>query len=79
MALNQHNKKKNISRLVMLAAMLLLFNIISSRLHVHVDATEEKRFSLSAPTKKLLKGLKENVIIEVYLKGTFPAGFKKTQ
>ncbi|MBK6330698.1 MAG: gliding motility-associated ABC transporter substrate-binding protein GldG [Bacteroidetes bacterium] len=77
MALNQHNKKKNISRLVMLAAMLLLFNIISSRLHVHVDATEEKRFSLSAPTKKLLKGLKENVIIEVYLKGTFPAGFKK--
>lgn len=78
MALNQHNnKKKNITRFVMIAAMLLLINIISSRLHVRVDATSEKRFSLSEPTKKLLKGLKENVIIEVYLKGTFPAGFKK--
>ncbi len=77
MALNQKNKKKNITRFVMIAVMLLLFNIISSRLHVRVDATAEKRFSLSKPTKKLLKGLKETVIIEVYLKGTFPAGFKK--
>lgn len=77
MALNQKNKKKNITRFVMIAVMLLLFNIISSRLHIRVDATAEKRFSLSEPTKKLLKGLKETVIIEVYLKGTFPAGFKK--
>lgn len=73
----QKNKKKNITRFVMIAVMLLLFNIISSRLHVRVDATAEKRFSLSEPTKKLLKGLKETVVIEVYLKGTFPAGFKK--
>jgi len=77
MALNQTNKKKNITRFAIIAAILLLLNIISSRLHFRVDATAEKRFSLSEPTKKLLKGLKENVVIEVYLKGTFPAGFKK--
>ena len=77
MNLKQTNKKKIITQFLMICVMLLLFNIISSRLHVRVDATSEKRFSLSQPTKKLLRGLKENVIIEVYLKGNFPAGFKK--
>ena len=77
MAAQQKNKSKSITRFIIIAAILLLLNIISSRLHVKVDATAEKRFSLSEPTKKLLKGLKETVVIEVYLKGSFPAGFKK--
>ncbi len=77
MAAHQKNKSKSITRFAIIAAILLLLNIISSRLHVKVDATAEKRFSLSEPTKKLLKGLKETVVIEVYLKGSFPAGFKK--
>lgn len=72
-----HNtKRKNIFRFCLMAGILLLLNILSSRLHVRLDLTAEKRFSLSEPTKKLLKNLKETAVIEVYLKGTFPAGFK---
>lgn len=56
---------------------LLLVNYIASVLHYRVDLTEEKRYSLSAPTKKLLQNLQEPVRVEVFLKGEFPAGFRK--
>lgn len=65
------------TRFVLIASILLLLNIVSSKLHVRYDATEEKRFSLSEPTKKLLKNLNETAVIEVYLKGSFPAGFQR--
>jgi gliding-associated putative ABC transporter substrate-binding component GldG len=72
-------KRKHISQFVLLLALLLLFNILSSRLHVRFDLTGEKRFSLSEPTKKMLKNLDDVVTVEVYLKGSFPAGFQKLQ
>lgn len=61
----------------LLALILILVNIISSKFRFQIDATAEKRFSLSSPTKKLLQSIKEPVSIEVYLKGEFPAGFQK--
>jgi ABC-2 type transport system permease protein len=70
-------KNKVLTRFVLIIGILLLINIISSRLHKRIDVTSEKRFSLSTPTKKLLKGLKEEVVIEVYLKGNLPAGFQR--
>ncbi len=77
MALHQKIKQKHITRFIIVAVILILLNIISSKLHVKIDATAEKRFSISAPTKRLLKNLKENVIIEVYLKGNLDAGFQR--
>ncbi|MBK7763131.1 MAG: gliding motility-associated ABC transporter substrate-binding protein GldG [Bacteroidetes bacterium] len=70
-------KSKAISRFVIIVSILILVNIISSKWHLRFDATAEKRFSLSAPTKKLLQNLDEVVMIEVYLKGSFPAGFQR--
>lgn len=75
--MNQQQKKKSILLLAATAGILLLVNIISSRLHFRIDATSEKRFSLSEPTKKLLSNLKDVVSIEVYLEGSFPSGFQK--
>lgn len=72
-----HPKRKALIRLVMVGIMLLLLNITSSRLHKAFDSTSEKRFSLCQPTKTLLKNLKDVAVIEVYLKGTFPAGFQR--
>lgn len=77
MVRSQNNKKKNITRFALIFGILVLINIISTKIHFRIDATSEKRFSLTAPTKKLLKSLKEPVIIEVYLKGEFHAGFKR--
>jgi ABC-2 type transport system permease protein len=72
-------RQKTITRFVLLIGILLLLNIISSRFHWKIDATEGKRFSLSEPTKELLRNLKDVVVIEVYLKGNFPAGFQRLQ
>ena len=76
---NKSVKQKMITRFALLAFILVLLNIVSSKLHKQFDLTSEKRFSLSTPTKELLKNLNEDVVIEVYLKGSFPAGFQRLQ
>jgi gliding-associated putative ABC transporter substrate-binding component GldG len=56
---------------------LVGINYIASIFHQRFDLTQEKRYSLSKPTKGLLKNLDEPIRIEVFLKGDFPAGFRK--
>jgi ABC-2 type transport system permease protein len=56
---------------------LLAFNWLASLYHARIDFTNEKRFTLSRPTKKILKNLDDNVVVDVFLKGEFPSGFKK--
>jgi len=56
---------------------LIIINILAALFHYRIDLTEEKRYSLSAPTKTLLSKLDGPVRIQVLLKGDFPAGFKK--
>ena len=56
---------------------LVLINWLASLYHTRIDFTNEKRFTLSAPTKKILKNLDEVVTVDVFLKGEFPSGFKK--
>lgn len=56
---------------------LVLINWVASKIHYRLDLTAEKRYTISAPTKKLLKNLQEPVNITVFLEGDMPAGFKK--
>ncbi len=56
---------------------LVLINILASLFPVRFDLTEEKRFTLSQPTRKLLRGIQEPVSITVFLDGEMPAGFRK--
>lgn len=56
---------------------LIAVNVVASLFHRRYDLTEEKRYSLSKETKTLLKNLDEPVRIEVFLKGDYPAGFRK--
>jgi ABC-2 type transport system permease protein len=56
---------------------LVGFNWLAALYHTRVDFTNEKRFTLSKPTKKILKNLDDNVVVDVFLKGEFPSGFKK--
>ena len=58
-------------------AMLVLINWLASLYHTRLDFTDEKRFTLSKPTKKILKNLDDVVQVDVFLKGEFPSGFKK--
>ncbi|MEI8058639.1 MAG: gliding motility-associated ABC transporter substrate-binding protein GldG, partial [Ferruginibacter sp.] len=56
---------------------LILINWLASLYHTRIDFTNEKRFTLSAPTKKVLKNVDDVIEVDVFLKGEFPSGFKK--
>jgi len=56
---------------------LFLINFLASEFHSRYDLTKEKRYTLSKATKNLLTKLDDDITIEVFLKGEFPAGFKK--
>ena len=57
--------------------LLFCINWAASVWHNRIDFTNEKRFTLSAATKKLLKKIKEPIQVDVFLKGDYPSGFKK--
>ena len=56
---------------------LLLVNFIASKLHGRIDLTEEKRYSITSTTRALLRNIKNEVTISVFLKGDLPVEFKK--
>lgn len=56
---------------------LVGINILFSLFHFRLDLTAEKRYTLSNPTKELLRKLEDKVDITVFLDGDMPAGFKK--
>lgn len=57
--------------------LLVALNWLASVWHSRIDLTNEKRFTLSNATKNILKNIKEPVQVDVFLKGNYPAGFKK--
>jgi ABC-2 type transport system permease protein len=69
----------NTTSFLIALGIIILVNIISSFLHGYVDLTEDKRFTLTEPTKKLVRGLDDVIYIRVLLDGDFPAGFKRLQ
>lgn len=60
-----------------LLLILIAINIVASFVHTRIDLTKEKRYTLSKATKDLLFTLDDDVQIDVFLKGEFPAGFRK--
>jgi ABC-2 type transport system permease protein len=62
---------------LLLLVLLLAINFLASVVHTRVDLTKEKRYTLSTATKNLLRNLEDDVQIDVFLKGEFPAGFRK--
>jgi len=72
---NKHRQAK--MRLWMLLVILIGCNILASQFHIGIDLTADKKFTLSNASVRLLKNLKDVVVVDVYLKGEFPSGFKK--
>jgi ABC-2 type transport system permease protein len=61
---------------------LTLLAIISavtagSFLRIRLDLTEDKRYTLSEPTRKVLSGIKNDIFVQVYLDGEMPIPFKR--
>lgn len=70
-------KKRNGLWWIGLIAGLVAINVAASQLHARFDLTQEKRYSLTKTTKDLLRNLNTGVTIDVFLKGEYPAGFRK--
>ncbi len=66
--------KGNKWSLLIVLLLLTAINWMASVWHTRIDLTNENRFTLSAPTKKLLKNIDEPVVIDVFLKGNYPSG-----
>ena len=71
---------KNIAKKILLPIVLLFaVNYISSFFVVRVDLTKDQRYTLSKPTKELLKKVDRPIFIDVLLGGNPPAEFKRLQ
>lgn len=70
-------KFQAILQLLMLAGILMLLNVISTFVFTRFDLTEDKRFTLSDNTRRLMGGLKDVVYIKVYLEGDFSPAFAR--
>jgi gliding-associated putative ABC transporter substrate-binding component GldG len=62
-----------ISIVAVIILVALFFNLFSLRL----DLTEDKRYTLSEPTKKILSELKNDIFIQVFLDGDIPIPLKR--
>ncbi len=71
------NKFNSFLQLFTGITIVILINVIGNYVFHRFDLTAEKRYSLSAATKKLLKELDDVVYFKVYLEGEFPVGFKR--
>jgi ABC-2 type transport system permease protein len=72
-----NQRKIDLRNLALFISALILLNLIASEFFTRLDFTAEKRYTLSPITKSILKDLKDQVQITVYLEGEFPAGFKR--
>lgn len=71
------SKRKNIVWWLMLIVGLIAVNFIASKAHSRFDLTQEKRYSLTNTSRDLAKNLQQDLTIDVFLKGNFPAQFRQ--
>ena len=73
------NTNLNLKKLALTLVLLIVINLIGSQFFHRFDVTNDKRYTLSKTSLSLIKGVKEPLIIDVFLKGQFPGEFKKLQ
>lgn len=70
---------QNLLQSVLMLGIVFFINILAQPFYTNLDLTEEKRFTLTNPTVKLLESQEERIYVRVLLDGEFPAGFKRLQ
>ena len=75
----ESKRLEDILKLINGLILIILINLLVANYFFRIDLTEEKRYSISDPTREMLKDLQDIVYVEVYLDGDLPAGFKRLQ
>ena len=62
---------------VLLIAGIILAASAVSMFNLRIDLTEDKRYTLSDPTRYILESIKNDIFIQVYLEGDIPIPLKR--
>lgn len=73
------NRRRAILQLFLLIGIIVIANVLLSGFFFRMDLTEEKRFSLSTPTKHLLEEQNDILFVRVYLGGDLTPNLKRLQ
>jgi ABC-2 type transport system permease protein len=70
-------KRRDITSLIALAVIIVLLNFVGFFYFHRFDLTSEKRYTLAESTRNLLRELKDEVFIKIYLNGDVNPGFNR--
>ena len=73
------NRRQVWHTFLLITAALVVINILSATFFVRLDLTEDKRFTLSKATKRILKELKQPITVTAYFSKDLPADLTKAQ
>ncbi len=73
------NRRRALLRLLLLVSIVVLLNIVLSGFFFRLDLTEEKRYSLSEPTKELLAEQEDIVFVRIFLSGELTPNMQQLQ
>ena len=65
--------------LLVLIVGLILGNLLASSFHQRFDLTQDRRFTLSPAAKTIIDEVTSPIVIDVFLKGSFPPEFRRLQ
>lgn len=83
--MRQNKRLQSIFQFGLFLGIVIFINILANArlgnqpLYTYLDLTEDKRFTLTEPTRALLRDLDDVVYGRILLDGEFPAGFKRLQ
>ncbi|MBW3519743.1 gliding motility-associated ABC transporter substrate-binding protein GldG [Flavobacterium sp. NKUCC04_CG] len=72
-------RKQRIISLLGVVVLLVLINVLGGFFFKRWDLTQDKRYTLSATSLEVIKGIKEPLFVDVFLEGQFPQEFKRLQ
>jgi len=70
-------RRSHIFRPLAIVTVTAVICLLVSLIHIRADLTEDRRFTLADPTKKILRELDSEVKVNVYLDGELPIAFRK--
>ena len=77
--LYKKNRRRELLQLLLLTAIIVIVNVVVSGVFFRIDLTQEKRYSLSTPTKELLRAQDDIILARVYLAGNLTPNLQRLQ
>lgn len=71
------NRLTYIKYIAFTVVILILLNILSSKVYQRFDLTSDKRYTISSSTEQIIDNIESPLIIDLFLEGDLPAEFRR--